>query len=339
MASTPGAAREQVGQARRGAARSVDLAQQTFRRHIQGQTGVTMVAAGLDIDGHDMHYGVSTNDEGPDQLWAVNLHGFFCGGRMYDRESERIAETQGWRMVNPSLPGFGGSEPLAWKEISMSSLTRRVEAILDHLGVEKAILLGHSMGAGVAVEFASKWPERVLGIVYRDGVATPTWHQRRGMIPLAFSSVAPDVGPVADLALSVVLDIPDLFVGRILSTMRSMIPDLRRNFKTLARTAPVASMLMEVDLSEEVAGLRPAGIPVLAEWGCFDRVANAATAAEFSEITDVPIQWIPGGHSWMLARPSGQSDVFRYVPAGRQFLEDVEQRAEGRAHPHLRAVR
>jgi pimeloyl-ACP methyl ester carboxylesterase len=258
---------------------------------------------------------------------------------MYHRESERLAEAFGWRLINPSLPGFGGSDPLAWKEISMASLARRLEAVLDHFGVERAILLGHSMGAGVAVEFASTHPERVLGIIYRDGVATPSWHHRHGLIPLAFSTVAPDVGAVADLAFSVIFDLPDLFVGRMLSTMRAVMPELRHNMKTMARTAPVASMLMEIDLTDEVVALRSAGIPVLAEWGCFDRLANAATATEFSEIAGVPVQWIPGGHSWMLARPSGQADVLRHLPLGRAFIEDVEHRRQGRPRrSHLRVV-
>jgi pimeloyl-ACP methyl ester carboxylesterase len=193
------------------------------------------------------------------------------------------------------------------------------------------------MGAAVAVEFASRAPERVLGIVYRDGIATPTWRQREGLIPFAFSSVAPDLGPVADLGLAVVLDLPDLLVGRMLSTVRSLLPDLRRNVKTLARTAPLASMLMETDLSDAVTDLGVAGIPVLAEWGCFDRIVNAATAKEFSELAEVPIQWIPGGHSWMLARPSGQTDVLRYLPDGKRFIAEVEARAAGA--PRLRAVR
>ena len=332
-------ARSQVDLARQGASRSVEFAQRSYRRHVQGQHDVRMLSGKLEVDGRIMRYGISSNDVGGEQLWAINIHGFFCGGAMYFRESEQLAEAFGWRVVNPSLPGFGGSEPLAWKEISMPSMARRVEALMDHLGIGQAILLGHSMGGGVAVEFASKYPERVLGIVYRDGVATPSWHQRHGLIPLAFSSVAPDVGPVADLAFSVVFDIPDLFIGRMLSTVRSMIPDIRRNFKTLARTAPVASMLMEVDLSEEVARLGLAGIPMLAEWGCFDRISNAATAAEFSEIAGVPIQWIPGGHSWMLARPSGQTDALRFLPTGQDFLAAVERRAEAVEFPRLRAVR
>jgi len=339
MGGATAAARDQIALARRGASSSVDVAQRTFRRHVQGQTEISMDFGKLEVDGHPMRYAVSSNDEGPDQLWAVNIHGFFCGGSMYHRESERLAETLGWRVINPSLPGFGGSEPLAWKEISMAALARRIEALLDHLGVERAVLVGHSMGAGVAVEFASTHPERVLGIVYRDGVATPSWHHRHGVIPMAFSAVAPDVGAVADLAFSVLFDIPDLFVGRMLSTLRSVLPDLRRNFKTLARTAPVASMLMEVDLTGEVVALRASGIPVLAEWGCFDRIATAATATEFSDIAGVPMQWIPGGHSWMLARPSGQADVLQFLPLGQDFLHAVEHRRRGKpGRSHLRAL-
>ncbi len=341
MAGAPTIARDQIALARRGASRSVEFAQHSFRRHVQGQTETTMDLASLEVDGHHMRYAVSSNDsKDPAQIWAVNIHGFFAGGSMYHRESERLAEALGWRVVNPSLPGFGGSDPLAWREISMESLARRIEALLDYLGVERAVLLGHSMGGGVAVEFASRHPDRVLGIIYRDGVATPAWQHRHGVIPLVLSAVVPDVAPVADLAASLVFDLPDLLIGRMLSTLRSVIPDLRRNFKTLARTAPVGSMLMEVDLTREVGQLKLAGIPVLEEWGCFDRIATPAAAAEFADLAEVEVQWIPGGHSWMLARPSGQADVLRYLPLGTRFIEDVAKRIEGidPLKPHLRSV-
>ena len=327
MGTAATAAEPSTSPARRSAAPSLDLAQRSYRRHVQGRTDIEMMPSQIIVDGREMRFALSSNDAGADQLWAINLHGFFCGGSMYHRESERLAESLGWRILNPSLPGFGGSEPLAWKEISMAALARRVEALLDHFGVERAVLLGHSMGAGVAVEFAATHPHRVLGIIYRDGVATPSWHHRHGLIPSTFATVAPDIGAVADLAVSVAFDIPDLFVGRMLSTLRSVLPDLRRNMKTMAKTAPVASMLMEIDLTAEVAALGVSGIPLLAEWGCFDRIAHAATAAEFAEIAGVPIQWIPGGHSWMLARPSGQSDVLRFVKSGQEFVAAVAARA------------
>ena len=39
-----------------------------------------------------------------------------------------------------------------------------------------------------------------------------------------------------------------------------------------------------------------------------------------------PVQWVPGGHSWMLARPQGQSDILTHLAAGKEFMADVEKR-------------
>jgi len=331
---------DQINGVTRTASTAAAGARRQYRRHIRGVTEVTMRPATMDVDGLELHYAVSSNDSGDhEQLWAINIHGYFAGGEMYHRESERLAESLGWRVVNPSLPGFGGSQPLSWGQISMPSLARRIEAVMDQLDIDRAIILGHSMGGGVAVEFAARHPERTLGVVYRAGVATPAWHHRRGLLPLAMSAVAPDVAPIADLVAAVAFDVPDLFVGRMLSTIRSVLPDLRRNLKTLARTAPVASMLMEVEQTAQVVSFRRAGVPVLAEWGCFDRIVTAATAQEFSQVADTEVLWVPGGHSWMLARPTGQRDILRHLPIGRSFLDDVVNRqASTGGQLHLRAV-
>ena len=330
------------GKVVRGHAEStVDFAQRTFRRHIRGKTDISMIPGSLTVDGLELRYAVSNNDTAhPEQQWALNIHGFFAGGSMYHRESERLAEAFGWRVINPSLPGFGGSDPLAWNEISMSSLTRRVEALIDHFGINEVILIGHSMGAGVAIEYAAMHPQRVLGIIYRDGVSTPAWQERRGIFPFLVSKVVPDVAPVADLAASVAFDLPDLFVGRMLSTVRSVLPDLRLNLKTLARSAPVASMLMTTDQTAHVHAVQKQAIPILAEWGCFDHVTTASTAREFSKAAEVEVQWVPGGHSWMLARPSGQADILRYVDSGRAFMEEISARDAflKETRPHLRSV-
>lgn len=333
-------ARDQIDSARHGAEHAMDTAVRQYRRHVRGSHEIKMIPGSIKVDGLSVNYAVSDNDTGAGQLWAINIHGYFAGGEMYHRESIHLAESLGWRVVNPSLPGFGGSEPLSWSQISMKSLAHRVEAIMDHLGVEHAVVIGHSMGGGVSMEFAARNPDRVLGIIYRAGVSTPAWHDRHGIIPLALSSVAPDVGPMADLVASVALDLPDLLVGRMLSTIRSLLPDLRRNLKTLARTAPVASMLMEVDQTPQVASVAHDNVPILAVWGCFDRLINAATAEEFAAVSETSIQWVPGGHSWMLARPAGQRDILRHMPSGKDFVEKVWARAAEIAPEvrHLRAV-
>ena len=107
----------------------------------------------------------------------------------------------------------------------------------------------------MAVRFATDKPKRTLGILYRDGVATPAWRQRRGVIQSLLTPIVPDSAPIADMMAAVILDSPDLLIGRIFSTFRSMMPEFRRNLRTLDRSVLVGSMLMTVDLRPEIRDL------------------------------------------------------------------------------------
>ena len=176
------------------------------------QTRVTMVPRTTEIGGRAVNYAVSDN-EGVGvhpQIWAVNIHGYFAGGRMYWRESARLAGAMGWRVVNPSLPGFGGSEPLPWESLSMEGFARTIGGLLDVLGAGPTVVLGHSMGGAVAVRFAHDYPERTLGIIYRDGAATASWKERQGILAKVLAPLSPDLGVMADLFAGVAMDVPDM---------------------------------------------------------------------------------------------------------------------------------
>ncbi|HEX3946260.1 MAG TPA: alpha/beta fold hydrolase, partial [Acidimicrobiales bacterium] len=302
-------------------------------RKIRKSPTIRMVPSSMMVDGRRLRFAVSdnVNAHGPDgpgtpPIWAVNIHGYFAGGGMYWRESARLAERLGWRVVNPSLPGFGGSDPLDWGQVSMRALADQIGVVLEQLDAGPVVALGHSMGGAVAVQYAGDHPRRTLGVVYRDGVATPAWKQRHGLLPTVLGSFVPDAAPVADLVAAVVMDTPDLMIGRMYSTVRSVLPDVRRNIRTMGRALPVGNMLMTTDLRPEVRSLAAQDMPLLAEWGCFDRVANEATATEFGDCARTHVQWVPGGHSWMLARPQGQADILSHLPSGRRFVEQVEDR-------------
>jgi pimeloyl-ACP methyl ester carboxylesterase len=283
----------------------------------------------LDVDGRRLRYRVTDNvgsDTSP-TTWAMSLHGYFAGGSMYARESELLAARLGWRVVNPSMPGFGGSDPLPPGEVTMARMTETLATVRAHLGVERMVLLGHSMGAAVAMHYAAANPDAVLGVLYRDGVATPSWQQRRGAVSRLLGGALPDVAPVADMMAAATLDLPDLLVGHALATVRAMIPDLRHNVRAFAHSQPIGAMLMSLDLSDDVRRVTASGVPVLAEWGCFDRLVPPSTAEEFSEVAGMDVHWVPGGHSWMLARPGGQADVLTQMPWGRAFLDAIAARA------------
>ena len=295
-----------------------------------------MIPHKLMVDGRRVRYALSDNTgahgpEGPgsELIWAVNLHGYFAGGGMYWRESSNLAEALGWRVLNPSLPGFAGSDPLPWERVTIGEIADVVGHLLDEVGARRAVLLGHSMGGAVAVQFADTHPERVLGIIYRDGAATPGWKHRRGMLVSLLAPVLPDMAGVADLLMAAVLDTPDLFIGRRLaSTLRGLWPDAHRNIRSMGRTLPVGSMLMAMDLRPEVERIVAGGVPILPVWGCFDRIVSPDTAREFAELTGIDIVWVPGGHSWMLPRPQGQVDILRHLRRGREFVAEVLDRRQ-----------
>jgi pimeloyl-ACP methyl ester carboxylesterase len=70
------------------------------------------------------------------------------------------------------LPGHGQSDK---PEVtySMDLFARAVEAVLRDAKVERAVLVGHSMGTPVARQFYRKYPEKTLGIVIVDGSLRP----------------------------------------------------------------------------------------------------------------------------------------------------------------------
>jgi pimeloyl-ACP methyl ester carboxylesterase len=304
-----------------------------YVRKIRKSPTIRMVPSSMMVEGRRLRFAVSDNvgAHGPDgpgspPIWAVNIHGYFAGGGMYWRESARLAEQLGWRVINPSLPGFGGSDPLDWHSVSMESLANQVMAIMHAVDAGPVILLGHSMGGAVAVQFAYDHPRRSLGVIYRDGVSTPAWRDRRGILPTLLAPFLPDVAPMVDMIASVVFDLPDLFIGRMYSTVRSVLPDVRANIRTLGQTMPIGSLLMAIDQRSEVRALVAQQMPILNEWGCFDRITPAAAATEFASVARAPVQWVPGGHSWMLARPQGQSDILCHLASGQGFMAQVENR-------------
>jgi pimeloyl-ACP methyl ester carboxylesterase len=304
-----------------------------YVRKVRKKPTIRMVPGSMRVEGRLLQFAVSDNVDahGPDgpgtpPIWAVNIHGYFAGGGMYWRESARLAEQLGWRVINPSLPGFGGSDGLDWQGVSMEILANQILALLRQVDAGPVVLLGHSMGGAVAVQFAHDHPRHSLGVIYRDGVSTPAWKVRHGVVATLLSPFAPNVAPMIDLVTAVVGDLPDLFIGRMFSTVRSLLPDMRRNVRMIGQTLPIGSLLMSIDQRSEVRALVAQQMPILNEWGCFDRITPDRAAAEFADVSRAPVQWVPGGHSWMLARPQGQSDILTHLAADQEFMVNVENR-------------
>lgn len=283
---------------------------------------IRMVDAETVVDGRRVRYSISDNEES--EVWALNVHGYFAGGGVYWRESTRLAAKLGLRVVNPNLPGFAGSHSLPWEELSMANFAGTLARLMDNLGIDRAVLLGHSMGGAVVVQFAHDYPERTLGVVYRDGIATSSWKERRGILARVLAPVSPDLGMAVDVVASALADVPDLAWSRLTSMVSTAVPDLGANARRLRDTLPVAAMLFMTDVTDLAVELgRRASTPLLPMWGRLDRLVPARTAHEFAEATGTEIHWIWGGHSWMVPRPATTVRELRGTETGREFLGAV----------------
>lgn len=88
------------------------------------------------------------------------------------------------RLVRPDLPGFG--ETPAGVGERLDQRVRVLEGVLDGLGLERVVLVAHSLGAVSALELAARRPERVAGLVLLAPVGLrPHRFYRRAPVRLA----------------------------------------------------------------------------------------------------------------------------------------------------------
>ncbi len=74
----------------------------------------------------------------------------------------------GHRVITMDVRGFGESS-IAWDDYSPAAIADDALALLDHLGIERAVLVGSSYTAATVVKAAGIAPERVAGIALLDG--------------------------------------------------------------------------------------------------------------------------------------------------------------------------
>ncbi len=117
----------------------------------------------VDVDGLGVH--VVEAGRGPA---VILIHGF--GGHTFSFRYLIPALAREHRVIALDLKGFGYTERVD-TDYSQTAQARLVVGLMDALGVEKASLVGHSMGGGVAMRVASTWPQRVESVVLAGSVS------------------------------------------------------------------------------------------------------------------------------------------------------------------------
>jgi pimeloyl-ACP methyl ester carboxylesterase len=118
------------------------------------------------LDGARIHY--KSYGKGKDAL--VLIHGWGSNLTFWRDQIPEFAKRN--RVIALDLPGHGESDKpeIAY---SMDLFANAIDAVMRDAKVERAVVMGHSMGTPVARQFYRKYPQKTLGIIIVDGGLRP----------------------------------------------------------------------------------------------------------------------------------------------------------------------
>ncbi|NUT20692.1 MAG: alpha/beta hydrolase [Hamadaea sp.] len=114
-----------------------------------------------DVNGLHMYY--ETHGEGQP---LILLHGGLGSGEMFGPTTAALA--QHYQVILPDLQGHGRTADID-RPIDMRLMADDIAGLIDALGLEQPHLVGYSLGGGVALQTAAKYPAKVGKLVVASG--------------------------------------------------------------------------------------------------------------------------------------------------------------------------
>lgn len=234
------------------------------------------------------------------------LHGWGLSPRCYADGICRLTAA-GVRVIAPCLPGFGGSDGPALKDIGLHAYASRIGRLLDVLGLEHPVFVaGHSFGGGVALQLATERPERVRSLTLVNSVGGAPG-RRTGLVDASWLRWA--IGAATELS-------PREVARAAPSMLRAFVPNALRKPVTMALTARLA---LTASLAGQAEALVSRGLPVLFVWGDADRLV---APGELGSVTgSLPSEVVRGRHGWLMTEPEEFATLLRNALVVHAMLE------------------
>ncbi len=170
-----------------------------------------------DVNGTRLYYAVAGSGHP-----LVLIHGFTLDTRMWDDQFDAFAER--YRVIRYDARGFGKSAVPTGESYAPADDLR---ALLEHLGVESAHVLGLSMGGGLAIDFALTHPESTSSLIAVDSILGGYQWQEFGATLEAVFSAGRESGVEAakDVWLNSPLFAPALEQPEVASRLKQIVGD------------------------------------------------------------------------------------------------------------------
>ena len=123
----------------------------------------------LQLDRAEISYWITHRDDAEQTL--VMLHGVASNHTRWSEFVQNTSLESGWNLLRVDLRGHGDS--MYHGRISRTRWVADLSAILEKEGLNRVVLLGHSLGAQIALDYAAAYPQQVSGMILID----PVFHQ------------------------------------------------------------------------------------------------------------------------------------------------------------------
>jgi pimeloyl-ACP methyl ester carboxylesterase len=267
----------------------------------------------LNVAGMKVHM----RDEGPrdDPSPIVLLHGSAASLHTWDGWAEALKSSR--RVIRFDLPGFGLTGPSPDRNYSIDNAIRLLIAMLDHHGIERAVLGGNSLGGLIAWRTALEYPARVERLILVDSGGYPA---PSSSTPLGFY-----LAKLPTIAWMVRNTLPRILVAQGLrhayADQTKVTPELIEQYRDLLRREGNRGALMDrarqrrpATSASRIAQLR---LPTLIIWGGQDRMIPSEAAERFHhDIADSKIVIFDD-----LGHVPQEEDPARTVVPVQQFLK------------------
>lgn len=133
-----------------------------------------------------LRYGLSDQGTGIAGPKALFLHGLFLNRHFFKPQVDTLTAA-GWHCLSLDIPGHGDSQ---WRQgWALDDLTTDIALFVEeHVGAP-VVVIGHSLGAAVAIRLAAQRPDLVKGLVSVNSTAQaepldmlPNWHELRAQL-------------------------------------------------------------------------------------------------------------------------------------------------------------
>ena len=231
----------------------------------------------------------------------VIVHGYTAEGFVYAQSLSRLV-SMGFKVIAIDTAGHGATGELRGRGRSMEDYADLLRRVVDHLGIRRAVLAGHSMGGRLVTELAAHQPDRTIALLLLDAIVGDTWD---GMVQL-FRLVPPTLALTgAALLLDTATTVP---VGRPLQAVklgRLALPTYLRHVRFPWRLlAPAVSILRSGGSRWMLELLGQERVPVIVIHGERDLAVPLQTARDAATRARGVLVVVKGAsHSWLLKDP------------------------------------